>query len=180
MGRSIALTPIKLADEPFTEFLRQLRLSHNNGGAYLVAFEVSDDPIFNWFASRNRLSDDDLIDSLLIHPVIRSALRDLAIPDSKVSSGLKLADPFQLDGNFARRLYNGGAYWIVKEDGKSAKMLALAVCEAMFGLRYGEVAFVESFAAWTSWFHNVAWDLTEIVFDRRLRRLWVFVLTDTD
>jgi hypothetical protein len=40
----------------------------------------------------------------------------------------------------------------------------------MFGLRYGEIAVAESSEACTPWFLGVAWDLTEVVFDCRLRK----------
>ena len=105
---------------------------------------------------------------------------DVRIPESKVDSGLTLGDPFLLDGRFAHSLHQGGAYWTPKENGRPAKTLAVAICESMFGLRYGEIALAESHNAWTPWFHGIAWDLTEVVFDRRLRRLWIFALTDTD
>jgi hypothetical protein len=180
MSRRIGLTPVALPAEPFGEFLSRLQQSHDHGGARLAAFEVGPDHTFDWFASRNRLSDEDLIDSLIIQPAIRVALHDLAIPELKVRTGLGLGDPFQLDGTFARSLHYGGAYWTAKDDGRYAKTLAVEVCEAMFGLRYGEVALVESSEAWTPWFHGVAWDLTEVVFDRRLRKLWIFAMTDTD
>jgi len=180
MTRRIGLDPVTLPEKPFSDFLRCLRESHSNGGAHIAAFEVLPDTIFDWFASRNRLSDDELIDTLITHPAIRAALGEVRMPETKASTGLGLADPFLLDGRFARCLHAGGAYWNAESDGKASKTLALDVCEAMFGLRYGEVALLESVQAWTPWFHNIAWDLTEVVFDRRLRRLWVFVITDTD
>jgi hypothetical protein len=172
--------PLNLPDEPFTEFLDQLRESHNLGGAQLAEYEVSEDKVLDWFVSRNRLSDEGLIDALLTHPNVRNTMPDLLIPESKVDSGLKLGDPFVLDARFAHSLHHGGAYGTPKDDGRSAKTLAMAICEAMFGLRYGEIALAESFNAWTPWFHGIAWDLTEVVFDKRLRRLWIFALTDTD
>src|SRR5207247_5377248 len=139
-------------------------------------FDVLPDTIFDWFAARNRLADEELIDTLITHPSIRAALDEVAIPETKPSTGLALADPFLLDGKFARCLYAGGAYWNAEGDGNASKTLALDVCDAMFGMRYGEVALCESFEAWTPWFQGIAWDLTEVVFDRRLRTLWVFVV----
>jgi hypothetical protein len=50
----------------------------------------------------------------------------------------------------------------------------------MVGLRYGEIAVGESSEAWTPWFLGVAWDLAEVVFDCRLRKLWIFAMTDAD
>jgi hypothetical protein len=180
MTRRIGLTPVTLSEKPFSDFLRFLRESHRNGGAHIAAFDVAPDTIFDWFASRNRLSDDELIDALITRVEIRATLPEVRIPEIKANTGLSLADPFQLDGTFAHCLYAGGAYWNAKSDGKASKVLALDVCDAMFGLRYGEVSLFTSSQAWTPWFHGVAWDLTEVVFDRRLRRLWVFVVSDTD
>ena len=180
MTQRISLAPVTLPEKPFSDFLRYLRESHSNGGAHIAAFDVPPDATFDWFASRNRLSEEELIDTLITHPAIREALSEIRVPEIKASTGLSLADPFLLDGRLARCLYAGGAYWNAKNDGKASKSLALDVCHAMFGLRYGEVSLFESSQAWTPWFHGIAWDLTEIVFDRRLRRLWVFVVTDTD
>jgi hypothetical protein len=74
----------------------------------------------------------------------------------------------------------GGAYARPSGDGRAAKLAAVEICDAMFQLRYGEISVYESFAAWSPWFDGVAWDMTEVIFDRRLRRLWVFLLTDGD
>ncbi len=180
MTQRIDLAPVALPEKPFGDFLSCVRESHRNGGAHIAAFDVPTDTVFDWFASRNRLSDEELIDTLVTHPVIRTGLGEVRIPEIKASTGLSLADPFLLDGRFAHCLYAGGAYWTAESDGKNSKSLALDVCDAMFGMRYGEVALFESVEAWTPWFHGVAWDLTEVVFDRRLRRLWLFVVTDTD
>ncbi len=180
MCRRIGLSSVNLPKEPFRRFLYQLRQSHDAGGAHLAAFDVSTDRTFDWFASRNRLTEDTLIDSLVVHPTIRGALPDLSIPEREVQIGLSPADPFLLDGRFAHCLYSGGAYWEPKGSGGNDKALAMDVCEAMFGLRYGEVSLAESSKAWTPWFHGIAWDLTEVVFDRRLRRLWLFAITDLD
>lgn len=60
------------------------------------------------------------------------------------------------------------------------KLSALNVCDAMFGLRFGEITLAETFEPWTPWFCNIAWDMTIVIFDRRQRLLWLFATTDTD
>jgi hypothetical protein len=180
MTQRIGLDPVNLPEKPFNDFLLSLRESHSNGGAHIAAFDVGPGDVFDWFASRNRLSEDGLIDSLITRPSIRTTLDQIAIPEIKPSIGLSGSDPFLLDGRLAHCLHYGGAYWNSESDGKPSKTLALEVCDAMFGMRYGEVSLCESYEAWTPWFHEIAWDLTAVVFDRRLRRLWVFVITDTD
>jgi hypothetical protein len=180
MCQRVNLTKVNLPEEPFSDFLGELRKSHGNGGANLVAFDVAQDDVFDWFASRNRLSDEGIVDSLLVHPVIRGSLADLGIPEFKVDSGLVPVDAFILDGRFASCLHQGGAYWTTTGTGKKAKALAMNVCDSMFGMRYGEISLLESSKAWAPWFKGIAWDMTEVIFDRRLRRLWIFALTDTD
>lgn len=106
------LVRVALPTAPFNEFLSCLRGSHTNGGAYLAAFDVPEDAIFDWFASRNRLSDEGLLDLLIAQPVVRESLPDVSIPDSRVATGLTLADAFLLDGRFAHCLHFGGAYSI--------------------------------------------------------------------
>jgi hypothetical protein len=180
MCRIIELEQVELPAAPYSEFLRALRESHSNGGAYLVAFRVLPNSVFDWYASRNRLVEEDLLDSLLTHKAIRTAVPDLGIPETKAATGLVMADPFLLDGRLAHRMFHGGAYSETGGDGRLAKLSALGVCRAMFDLRFGEITVAESFDPWTPWFCNIAWDMTMVIFDRRRRLLWLFAITDTD
>lgn len=176
----ISLSRVELRSGALDRFLERVRESHSNGGAHLAIFAVGPDLVFDWFASRNRLSDERLIDSLIVHPTIREAIPQVEIPKSKVETGLEMGDPFLLDGRLARVLYNGGAYTVADGDGRRDKDLALQVCDAIFGLRFGELSLMESFQAWTPWFKGIAWDMTVVLFDRRLRRLSILAITDTD
>lgn len=176
----ITLSRDELPPDPLNRFLERVRKSHSNGGAHLAAFELGPDAVFDWFASRNRLSDEGIIDLLIVHPEIRRWLPDLDIPTSKANTGLEMGDPFLLDGRLARVLHNGGAYSTAYGDGREAKTLALEACDAIFGLRFAEVSLLESFQAWTPWFKDNAWDLTLVVFDGRFRRLSILAITDTD
>jgi hypothetical protein len=136
--------------------------------------------VFDWFASRNRLSDERLIYKLIVHPAIREALPQVQIPESKAETGLAMGRPFLIDGSLARALYNGGAYTVAVGEGRGDKDLALKVCDDIFGLRFGEVSLLESFQGWTPWFKGIVWDMTVVLFDRRLRRLSILAITDTD
>ena len=180
MCSRISLNRVELRSEALDRFLECVRKSHGNGGAYFAAFAVGPDSAFDWFASRNRLADERLIDSLIVHPTIREALAQLQIPESKVETGLKMGDPFLLNGRLAHVLYYGGAYTRAGGDGRVDSDLALQVCDAIFGLRFGELSLLESFDAWTPWFKGIAWDTTVALFDRRLRRLSILAITDTD
>jgi hypothetical protein len=106
-------------------FLGRFRKSHSNGGAHLATFTIGPDEVFDWFASRNRLSDEHLIDSLIVHPAIRDALPQMEIPESRANTGLEMGDPFLLDGRLGRVLYSGGAYTNAQGDGREPKILRL-------------------------------------------------------
>jgi hypothetical protein len=180
MCKRIVIRGVELRSEALDRFLEIVRNSHSNGGAYMATFALGSDPVFDWFASRNRFAEERLIDSLVVHPSIREALPQLVIPVADADTGLVMSDAFLLDGKLAHLLYHGGAYTIAEGDGREAKTLAIAVADAVFGLRFGEVSLLESVQAWTPGFKEVAWDLTMVLFDHRLRRLSIFVTTDTD
>jgi hypothetical protein len=181
MCSRIQISSVSFQNEALNKFLAQVRQSHSNGGAYLTVFELESDPVFDWFASRGRLAEDGLLDWLLLNSAIRSALPEVYMrAPQRIESGLTCCDQFMLDGTLSRILYSGGAYSKIGGDGRNEKALALSVCEAMFGLRFGEVSCYFSDKSWTPWFKEIAWDVTAAVFDRRTRRLWILTVTDTD
>ena len=181
MCEILQLKPVTLPAEPFEKLLIQLRARHERGGACLGALAVAPDPAFDWFASRARLWEANILDALLVHPAIRAALPELKILLSpQVNSGLSMQDPFLFDGHLANMLHNGGAYKNPEGDGRRERLFALEVADAMFGLRYSEINLCLSYDRWTPWFLGSGWDFTAVLFDRRLRRLWILAVTDTD
>jgi hypothetical protein len=50
----------------------------------------------------------------------------------------------------------------------------------MFDLRFGEVNRYTSPEMWIPWFYGIEWDSSDVILDRRLRRLWLIAITDTD
>ncbi len=181
MCRRIRLEPLELPTGPCEKFLKCLRERHSNGGAQLAAFEVGPNPVFDWFVSRNQLTENRLLDWLVLHPAIIESFPDLhisAVP--KDVKGFEWFDPFQYEGMLASRLYRGGAYWIENGTGRAERELALELCDAMFGLRFAEVTCYLSYDAWSPWFKDIAWDLTAILFDKKIRKLWMLAVTDVD
>ena len=193
MCGQVALTPISIESEAITTTLDRLRANHSNGGALLKAVRVGDSSVFDWFASRNRLLEDEVLVSLLCRNEMRNLLPELLIPaelesnteteDCAIvsSGGFKFDNQFLLDGQLAQNLYAGGAYPApAKVDGKTAKHHALAFCDAVFGQRYEDVSLYTSYEPWTPWFSGIAWDWTAILFDKRDRALWILAVTDED
>jgi hypothetical protein len=182
MLTNLVLTPHSLSDPSLAQFVALIRERYINGGAYLVAFDVGVNPIFHWFASRNRLEEEELLARLLTHETILSNLPDLDIPQAPQlpQISLKPQFSFSIDGTFAQLLYDGGAYWHTNGTGENEKRLALEVCHALFDSRYAEIQVYACFEPWTRWFKGVAWDYTFALFDKRRARLSLFVITDTD
>lgn len=181
MCRRIALGTVILPEYPFDEFIQSINMSHRNGGVQIAAFDIGADSVFDWFASRNRLWEFGILDGLLVRSTIRETVLELKIPETfPEGAGFGMGTSFTLDGGLASSLYRGGAYHKPTGDGRKEKELALAVCNAMFGLRFGEVNRYTSTAMWTPWFYGIAWDSSDVILDRRLRRLWLVAITDTD
>jgi hypothetical protein len=175
------------------EVLDSLRESHVNGGAAFASFRVADSHTFDWFASRNRFAEYDILPMILRREEVRTRLPELRIPievtpDTQSQScsmatadGFKMDDPFLFDGRLAHTLYAGGAYGRnTRLDARQAKLLALAACDDLFEQRFSDINLFTSYDAWTPWFQNVAWDWTTFLFDRRKRIFSVLAVTDTD
>ena len=195
MSSVVRLEPVQPKAEAITRALDRLIATHSTGGAFLAALRVGANDAFDWFASRNRLVEFDILPQLLSRDELRSQLPDVKIPGAATeagsdapqacsvtaSNGFRLDDPFLLDGQLAHRLFAGGAYPPEsKITGRAAMQPAAEYCEAVFERRYEEVSLFTSYEAWTPWFCGVAWDWTSVLFDRANRILWTLVVTDSD
>ncbi len=191
MCRGIELIDVPLTAAPFEEILESLRSSRPNGGAFLCAFLISPDKTFDWFASRNRLTEDGILASILSHSEVRNRVPSLMIADLEQRANpsshpltdvhnFSMESPFLFDGRLAESLHVGGAYSIPEGDGRAEKQLALDFCEAAFALRFGDLLSYVNFGPWTPWFHGMAYDWTSVLFDLELRNLWILAVTDTD
>lgn len=178
----VAIVPIAHRAAAIDDVLARFRQTHCNGGALFAAFEIGAEPALDWYIARSQLHLDDILARLLAHPAVRASLPDLRIdPASALSDiGLEPRDGLEIDGLLARALYHGGAYWHATGSGMSEKTLALRFCDALFDLRFDEIAIYVSGKAWTDWFYDIAWDETFVVLDKRYRRLFLLAVTDTD
>jgi len=162
-----------------------------NGGAVFGAFYIPVQEVFNWFASRGRLLEFDVLPSLLARREIRESLPALLItefakPESPSddlvgANGFEMKSSFHFDGELAAALYAGGAYGSEADGaGRAEKEEALRFCDAMFGSRFSEIWYYESSTAWTPWFRDEGWDWTAVLFDQRTHNLWLLAITDKD
>jgi len=192
MCKEIALEPLTIQSEAISKILERLRVTHSNGGAFIATFKIAENEVFDWFASRNRILEYDILSRLLRREEVRSQLSEISISDAFAgnvaeacsitnSDGFSFDNPFLLDGQLAQHLFAGGAYpYATKIDGKTAMQLAADYCEAIFNRRYEDVRLYTSYEAWSPWFFGIAWDWSSIVFDRRNRTFWILVVTGTD
>lgn len=189
----IELASIREMDKRVEQVLERLRMTHSNGGAFLAVVRIEADEIFDWFASRNRLLEYEILPLLMQREEIGALLPEVKIAESPrvtedqnacsiaASNGFSFDNPFALDGQLAHCLFRGGAYGPnVRISGRTAMQLAGEYCEAAFDKRYEEVSLFTSYAAWTPWFAGIAWDWTSVLFDKRERKLWILVVTDED
>jgi hypothetical protein len=80
MCRTIRLTALQVPAQPFEMFVTKVRSERRNGGAYLNVFDVGPSPVFDWFASRNRLWDDRLLDWLVLNRQLLRAFPSSVFP----------------------------------------------------------------------------------------------------
>jgi hypothetical protein len=114
----------------------------------------------------------------------------LSIPELNIGKILpcdldfNLETTFVLEADMAWSIYSGGAY---KSFPGTPKDLAQAFCKGIFGEgflnsrdRFRDIQVYRTHTPWCSWFFNIAWDVTWIIFDEKLKRLWLICITDTD
>ena len=163
------------------EYLSALRRVYVNGEAVYARFRVSGGQDFSWFATQNRWDEIEFFARFLTHSTTQRKLPELtrnAKFDEEVV--FEWGSSLILDGELARALVCGGAYKKFDGTPKEAKELGARVCEALFGERYNEVEVFRCWNAWSPWFHDVVWDSTCFVIDRRLQEVSVLASTDTD
>jgi len=180
MWQSLALRPMD--SPPDTEpYLAELRRINLNGAVIFGLFQIEGNRSLDWFASRNRWDEVDFFPHLLSHSAIRQKWPELVekikeeeFPDFKWESSLTL------DGELARSLVIGGAYERFKGPPREAKNLAARFCDALFEDRFLDIEVFWCWYAWSGWFHDVAWDRTCVIIDKRRRSVGLLCSTDTD
>jgi hypothetical protein len=163
------------------EYLQELRRVNVNGHALYARFHVEGNEDFNWFATRNRWDEIAFFARFFLHPVVASSLSTVtkgARFDQSVT--FEWGSSLTLDGELARSLIIGGAYKKFEGVPREAKALGMRVTDALFGDRYLDIETFRCWKAWSPWFHDVAWDSTLVLIDRRLQTISVLVSTDTD
>lgn len=154
-------------------YLEQVAATHVNGGYLIGRWRAAGDPV---------VVDSDHL-RIFFDEVVRKGLPELRIPRPlTVDLGLvhQWAGSLCLDGVLAGLIVNGGAYERYEGPASEAKALAVAAVEALTQNRFADFRVDISQAAWTPWFHDIAWDHTFVLTDFANAELTVLCVTDTD
>ena len=181
LWRSIEIRHVAGVPPAVEEYLAELRRVNVNGDAVYARFEVTGSRDFDWFATRNRWDEISFFSRLLSSPSVAKCLPEVtkdATFDESVT--FEWGSSLTLDGDLARALVIGGAYKKFEGTPRAAKQLAARACDAIFGDRFLDIEVFKSWKPWSRWFHDVAWDSTYIIIDRRGQTVSVLASTDTD
>lgn len=159
----------------------RLRTLLVDGGVVVTTVQVEADDVAAWFLARNDVSTYGLIEHLLGSDAVAGARTPLRVDDARAASRtFTESAALHLDGDLALALVQGGAYARFEGPWAEAERIAQDVCQELFGDRFDDVLLDRSDAAWPPWFHEVAWDQSWIITDKRHQRMTSICLTDTD
>jgi hypothetical protein len=151
-----------------------------NGGASFVAATFPDDPVIDWFVSRNRFDEIRFVERFLISSAFKEGAPQVPLPSGLPQVDWESDSPYCFDGRIAELLIWGGAYVRFSGSGVAAKDLGRSLVKELFEERYEDVAMFHSESLWSDWFRGVAWDATWVGVDKGSRRIWALLVTDTD
>jgi len=154
--------------------------THCNGGIQLHKYKVSSNRYFDWFAQRNRLGEIDFLKNIFKHKDLEDYRADLEIKDNKpVVKNVKYwTDIYELPGRLSRIMGLGGAYKNI--DQRHAWTIATDFVKDEFENRFEEFNSYDFVIEAAQWFHNIAWDSSILLFDKRKYEITIIDITDTD
>jgi hypothetical protein len=183
MWQSLEIEVEPFADGAGRAYLEAICTTHVNGGAVMGQFLVKGNQALQWYASRQSLEEIYFFNQFVCSQKVIAALPMLKIQKplrSEMEVEFKRNNAFILDGELGFTLFQGGAYEGYSGTALEAKQLGKGMCDQLFGDRLDEISVYKTDLAWTDWFHDVAWDASWFIVDRRFCRIWLLCLTDTD
>jgi hypothetical protein len=181
MWQHIEITQTPLVSLEVQAVVDAFNRTYDNGGAQFTRFTIAYHPILHWFVVRNRWDDLHFFDTFFRLPIVRATLPEFTVADDySLTTAFKPGSLFTLDGEIASALFQGGAYTSFLGTASEAKALGDAFVESLFADRYHEVIVYRSDTAWAAWFHDLAWDTTWVMIDRRHLTIDILCITDTD
>jgi hypothetical protein len=160
-------------------FVGNVASMYANGGCLIRKFEPLSSSGFD-LALRNDLQGlGRMLSSFLGRPEVRAALSEIRLSEAAVEAlPFRAIGAFEFEGALTQILLWGGAYNSGMTE-EPARLASRAFVDELIGDRgHAQVFAVDG--AWTSWFHDVAWDYSFIVLDADRRAWWTLFMTDTD
>ena len=154
--------------------------THCNGGIQLHKYKISGNRHFDWFAQRNRLDEIDFLKNIFRHKDLEDYRTDLEIYNNnpKVKAIKYWTDIYELPGRLSRIMGLGGAYKSI--DQRHAWTIATDFIKDEFENRFEEFNSYGFVIEEAQWFHDIAWDSSILLFDKRKYEIIIIDITDTD
>ncbi|NUR05951.1 MAG: hypothetical protein HOQ45_02945 [Nocardioidaceae bacterium] len=180
----VGYSEVQLSGPGLRSYLDALAASRPTGRTILARFSALNTDA-EWFGTQTNLRKFSAFRDFLGNPAVRAALPQLLAEDplpigtpppfDEVPSGV-----LTLDGEFAWLLIEGGAYGKFSGTHAQAKILASSAVQDLVGDRYEDYRAFWSPEPWSSFFDDVAWDVTWILVNVRLREVTIFCSMDSD
>ena len=154
--------------------------THSDGGILLHKYKIEPNLYFDWFATRNRLDEIEFLTNFFSHNELKSYRTDLKITDVKpqVINVKHSTDIYELSGELSRIMGLGGAYKSI--DQKLAWKIATDFIKNEFENRFEEFNLYHFAIPTAQWFHDIAWDYSTLLFDKRKYEVIIIDVTDSD
>lgn len=164
-----------------SEYMAYLRAAYDNGRVECASFEIPASNEFREFSAQGHLHEAYFFDRFWktagVYATFPYALRELKFYTPEVFAELH---PVELAGSLAGVLARGGAYDRNAIPGTVALQKATEAAHELLASDYDRPRVYFSGAAWSAFFHDVAWDCSWVVVDNAKSRIHVILATDSD
>lgn len=176
----IKLTRINNWTNSANTFTDKITETHSNGGIQLHKYKIEANEHFNWFVQRNRLDEIEFLNNIFKQNDLEDYRNNLQIKDSKPSVKIikYWTDIYEIPGRLSRMMGLGGAYKSI--DQKLAWSIATDFIKEEFENRFEEFNSYDFVINSAEWFHNIAWDNSTLLFDKRKYEIIIIDITDSD
>lgn len=161
--------------------LAALRQVYANGNVVLRSLRAENPAAFDHALRIDFQGTEKSLRTILTHATVVAGLPELRIeiPLAKPPE-FRWSSVFGMEGDLTHMLLDGGAYERFRGTVEEARWMTRRFMESVFGTDLHRLWASTSSTPWTTWFYDIAWDTTFVVWDRQQRRFVLLCCTDTD